>query len=166
MKKSRLLLSVSVGALLAASLGFAVAQSISLPYRSNGADTDAFQDVPGGQPNAQSQYLTGTVLRSYIFGSNSLHTGAPVLTGCSGGSGTIVGTDYAFILTGGTTATTSCVATFAVAFNSTPVCSVTSQTAPATTTPSYTVSTTAVTITQASNASEVYDVTCIARAGG
>ena len=69
-------------------------------------------------------------------------------------------------LTGGTTATTSCVETFSVAFNSRPICSVTSQTAPATSTPSFTVATNAITITQASLSTAIYDVICVAQAGG
>lgn len=163
--KHALLASVAAVALLEA--GVAIAQlAPSLAYLTTGADADAFQDVQGGYPTSTNKYLSGTVLRSYIFGSNTLHTAAPVLTGCSGGSGTIAGTDYAFILTGGTTATTSCVATFSVAFNSTPVCTVVSQTAPATTTPSYAVTKTAITITQATNSSEVYDAVCVSLAGG
>ncbi len=128
--------------------------------------TDLFQDIPQGIPSAQSVYISLTNLRSAILGSAISHNGTPTLTSCVTGSGTIVGTDYAFILTGGSTASTSCVATFAVAYATTPVCIVASQTAPGTTTPSYTVSTTAVTITQASNSSEVYDVVCIAQPGG
>lgn len=161
----KFLLGIGAAALLAVA-GVALAQSITLPYVTSIGDTDAFQDVVGGQPNAQSRYTTGTLLRAYIFGSQTLHTGTPVLTSCITGSGTIVGTDYAFILTGGSTASTSCVATFAVAYTSTPVCTVSSQTAYGTTTASFAVSTTAVTITQASGSSNVYDVICVARPGG
>lgn len=161
-------------AILAVLCGFsgaAFAQSVTLPAITTLSDTDAFQDVVNGQPNAQNQYATGKSLRGYIFGggaygTSSIHTGTPVLTSCITGGGTIVGTDYSFILTGGSTAATSCVATFSVAYNATPNCVVSSQTAPGTTTPSYAVSTTAVTITQASNSSEVYNVICVARNGG
>lgn len=162
----RKLMIGALGAALLAVAGVAIAQTITLPYVSIIGDTDAFQDVVGGQPNAQNKYTTGLLLRSYIFGSGTLHTGVPVLTSCITGGGTVAGTDYAFILTGGSTASTTCTATFSVAFKTTPVCSATSQTAPGTTTPSYTVSTTAVTITQASGSSNVYDVICVAQAGG
>ncbi len=163
--KKSLLACVSIAGLLAATAAFAQLAP-ALKYVTNSSDTDVFQDIPNGIPGSVNSYITGKVLRSYIFGSGTLHTGTPALTGCSGGGGTLTGTDYAMILTGGTTATTSCIATFSVAYASVPVCVVSSQTAYATTTPSFTVSTTAVTITQASQASEVYDVICVAKAGG
>ena len=170
--KYKLLASVSLAALVGAGAA-ALAQSIAVPTVTNLSDSDAFQDVVNAIPQAQSQYATGASLRAYIFGGgtygiNKVHTGKPVLTGCSSGGtlGGTVGTDYAFILTGGTTVSTSCIATFSVAFTAIPVCTVVSQTAYATTTPSYTVSTSAVTITQASEASEVYDVICVAQPGG
>lgn len=167
--KYKLLASVGIAALIGA--GVAVAQSIPIPTITTLSDTDVFQDVVNGIPSAQNVYVTGKSLRAYIFGGGSygvstIHTGKPALTGCSAGGGTITGTDYAFILTGGTTASTSCVATFSVAFTAIPVCTAVSQTAYATTTPSYTVSTTAVTITQSSQASEVYDVICVGQVGG
>ena len=156
-----------VGAVLAAAVvgGVAYAQ-VTLPYVQAINPTDAFQDIVTGFPTAGSVYATATQLRSWIFSGNSQRTTAPVLTSCITGGGTIVGTDYAFILTGGSTSSTTCTATFSKAFVSIPVCSVTSQTAYGTTTPSYTVSTTAVTITQASEGSEVYDVICVAQPGG
>lgn len=166
--KNRYFALIGIAAIAAVGLALrpSIAQTISLPYVTTINDADAFNDIVNGQPNVSSVYTTGKVLRAYIFGGASLHTGVPVLTSCITGGGTIVGTDYSFLLTGGSTASTSCVATFAVAFNKTPNCVVSSQTAPGTTTPSYTVSTTAVTITQASNSSELYNVMCVAQAGG
>lgn len=146
--------------------GAAFAQFVTPATVTNGNDLDLIQDNPSGNTASTNTYITGKVLRSYIFGSNSLHTGVPVLTTCITSGGTIVGTDYAFILTGGSSNATSCVATFAVAWNSTPICNVTSQTAPGTSTPSYTVSKTAITITQASGNGNIYNATCVAQAGG
>ena len=163
--KQKLLASAAV-CLALGGAGAALAQFVTPATVTNLSDTDLIQDIPNGVSASTNVYATGKVLRSYIFGSNTLHTGKPALTVCSSGGGTIVGSDYAFILTGGTTASTSCVATFSVAFTSIPVCTVASQTAPATTTPSFAVSTTAVTITQARQASEVYDVICVAQPGG
>lgn len=170
--RNKLLVSAAAAALLIAG-GMALAQTIGVPAFTTLSDTDLFQDVVNGIPQAQSQYVLGKNLRAYIFGGgtygvSTIHTGTPVLTGClSGGtSGGISGTDYAFILTGGTTASTSCIATFSVAFTKTPICTVVSQTAYGTTTPAYTVSTTAVTITQSSQASEIYDATCVGQPGG
>ena len=96
---------------------------------------------------------------SPVSSSFSAHHPPPVVW-------TIAGTDSAFVLTGGSTASTSCVATFPTAYLTRPVCTVASETAPGTTTPSYAVSTTAVTITQASGSSNVYDVVCVAQPGG
>lgn len=155
---------VAVG--LAVGGGLALAQTIAIPYVTSLTASDIWQVIKGGVPSAQNTYATGAQMRSFILGGASNHTTAPALTSCVTGSGTIVGTDNAFILTGGSTASTSCVATFGTAFVSTPVCTVSSQTAYATSTPSFTVSTTAVTITQASSSSLVYDVICIARPGG
>lgn len=163
--KTKLLVGL-VGTMLLGGAGLALAQFVTPATVTNASDTDLVQDIPNGVSASTNVYVTGKVLRSYIFGSNTLHTGVPALTSCITTGGTIVGSDYAFILTGGSSASTSCVATFSVAFNSIPVCSVTSQTAPATTTPAYTVTKTAVTITQSSQSSEIYDVTCVAQNGG
>jgi hypothetical protein len=158
----KLLLAVA----LALTPQLAIAQ-ITLPLVTAINPGDLFQDIPNGNPYPTNYYASGTQLRGFLLGGNVVRSAEkPVLTGCITGGGTIVGNDSAFILTGGSTASTSCVATFTTAWVSTPICSVTSQTAPATSTPSYTVSTTAVTITQASGSSNVYDVICVGQAGG
>src|ERR1035437_4482797 len=78
---------------------------------------------------------------------------APVLTACvTGGSPTLVGTDFMGTIVAGTTASTSCVVTFGTAFVTAPNCSVTWKTGPLAAM-SWVVSTTALTITQTSNAS-------------
>ena len=147
--------------------GIALAQIVTLPTVSTIYATDLFQDISTGVPRQTNVYASALQLQGWILGGNIVRSSEkPVLTGCITGGGTIAGSDSAFILTGGTTASTSCIATFPTAYVSTPVCSVTSQTAYGTTTPSYTVSTTAVTITQASLSSEVYNVICVAQPGG
>lgn len=152
---------------LASGLAFGAASvGIPVPYVTALGDTDVVQIIKGGVPSAQNVYSSLASLRSYILGGSISHTGVPVLTSCITGGGTIVGNDYAFILTGGSTASTSCVATFAAAYTATPVCSLSSQTAYGTTTASYTVSTSAVTITQASGSSNVYNVICVGQDGG
>lgn len=146
--------------------GIANAQ-VTLPTVSTISSGDLFQDIQNGQPLATNFYATAAQLRGWILGGNVIRsTEKPVLTGCITGGGTITGTDNAFFLTGGSTASTSCVATFPTAYNARPICTVSSETAPGTTTPSYTVSTTAVTITQASGSSNVYDIACQAQVGG
>lgn len=161
-------LSATAGVLFGLLLGtsIATAQTIPVPKVTAINPTDLIQNIPFGNVHVGNVYMTAAQLQAFILGGSASRTGTPVLTACITGGGTIAGTDNAFILTGGSTASTSCVATFALAYNKAPVCSVSSQTAPGTTTPSFAVSTTAVTITQASNSSEVYDVICIAQPGG
>lgn len=147
--------------------GLAFAQIVTAPLVASITAADAFLDIPGGNAASTTYYASAKQLQGFILGGNVVRSAEkPVLTACVTSGGTIAGTDSAFILTGGSSASTSCVATFPTAYVTAPVCSVTSQTAYGTTTPSYTVSTTAVTITQASESSEVYDVICVAQPGG
>jgi hypothetical protein len=91
------------------------------------------------------------------FGS----TPAPVLTSC-GTSPTIVGTDLAGTVTTGTGTPTGCVITFNTAKSATPFCSVTPGViAPVLAAASYTVSTSAITITQTATNSVVYKYICV-----
>ena len=62
-------------------------------------------------------------------------------------------------ITQGTSAT-GCVATFAAAWAKTPVCVAVNQTAPGTSTPAYTVTTTAITLVTASTSGEIWNVIC------
>ena len=162
MKKSLIVLSLA-GVLAA---GLALSQTISLPLVQSAGTSALVQILPTGQPSTGNVYANVESLKAWLFGSNTAHTGTPALTSCITGGGTIAGTDSAFILTGGSTSSTSCVATFSTAYAKTPVCTVSSQTAYGTTTASYAVSTTAVTITQASLGSEVYNVICVSQPGG
>lgn len=163
--KNKIIAGFAAGALVLGG-GLAVAQVV-LPQVTAINSGDLFQDIPNGFPQATNIYASAAQLRGWLLGGNVIRsTEKPVLTGCITGGGTIAGSDNAFILTGGSTASTSCIATFTTAYLSTPVCSVSSQTAYGTTTASYAVSTTAVTITQASGSSNVYDVICQAQPGG
>lgn len=90
---------------------------------------------------------------------------APALTSC-GTSPAISGTDVAGTVTLGTGTPTGCIITFNVAYVGVPYCVVTSQTAPATTTPAYSVLAASITIVQAANSSNKYDYFCAARTGG
>lgn len=89
---------------------------------------------------------------------------APALTSCGGGSPAIVGSDLAGEVTMGTTAT-GCVITFNVAYASAPYCTVTWQATPLAS-QSYTVSTTAITLTQTSTSGNKVNYYCAARSGG
>jgi hypothetical protein len=81
-----------------------------------------------------------------------------------GGSATIIGTDQAGLVTAGTLAT-SCTVTFNIAYTSAPFCVVTWQgTVPAT--PTYSVTNTAITITQAGTTGDKINYICMAQNGG
>lgn len=85
---------------------------------------------------------------------------APALTGCiTGGTPTLVGTDWVGQINAGSTASTSCVVTFATAYLAAPTCFVTWSSGPLAAM-SWTTSTTALTITQTSNASSVIEYQC------
>lgn len=159
------LFGLSVVGGIAASVAWA--QPTTVPLIATLNPTDAFQDIPLSTVASTNVYATAKQLTAFAFGGNVIReTEKPTLTSCSTTGGTIVGSDDAFILTGGSSASTTCTATFTTAYVNTPICTVASQTAPGTTTPSYTVSTTAVVITQASQSSEVYDVICKSQPGG
>ncbi len=149
-----------VAAFGAASVG------IPVPYVTSISVTDVVQIIKGGVPGAQNVYATGLQLRNFILAGNSqVGIAPPVLTSCGTGSPAVTGTNSAGIITIGTSAT-GCVATFATAYVTTPVCTVVSETAPATTTPAYSVSSTAITIVQTSTSGNKYDYICVAQPGG
>lgn len=159
--------NIGIGLIALLIAGVALAQIPSIPKVTVINAGDLFQDIPNGYPAPGNVYASAAQLQGYLLGGNIIRSAEkPVLTACITGGGTIAGTDTAFVLTGGSTASTSCVATFTTAWVTRPVCTVSSETAPGTTTPSYAVSTTAVTITQASGSSNVYDVICMAQPGG
>jgi len=136
------------------------AQSIPVPAPGSMGSTDRIQVISNGTPSSQSYFATLTQMRAWLLGANSAHSGVPVLTSCGGGSPAVTGTDLAFTVTQGTTAT-GCVATFAQPFTAAPVCVAVNQTAPGTSTPAYTVSATAVTLVTASTSGEIWNVHCI-----
>lgn len=102
--------------------------------------------------------FTGTIGHEAFAGAT------PSLGATCGGSPTIVGTDAGGTITAGTGAPTSCVVTFAVAYAAIPSCSVSWQTNLASMV--YTVSTTALTITQTGTSSNKINYSCQAGPGG
>lgn len=149
-----------IGAL--ASLGLlasaAVAQVV-LPNPSSMGINDVIEVIPNASPTAGNVYATLTQMRAWILGGKSGHSGTPAISSCGTGTPTIVGTDNAFTVTQGTT-TTGCVLTFAVPFTVAPTCVAVNQTAPGTSTPAYTISTTAITLVTASTSGEIWNVMC------
>lgn len=169
MKKFAMLAAIG----LLGFMGFAYAQSgipartvPSAPLVTQLQNADDVQVIPGGGASVGNVYASMLQLQAWVFGGNSQRTGvtAPALTSCGTGSPAIVGNDFAGTVTIGTTAT-GCVITFNTAYAAAPTCVVSSRTAPGTTTPAYTVSTTAITLTQASGSGNLWDYICVAKKG-
>lgn len=157
-----------LGALAAIGLalggGYAIAQ-VTLPNPVSMGVSDVVQVIPNAAPTVGNVYATLTQMRAWLLGGVSGHSGTPALTSCGTGSPSVTGSDFAFRVTQGTGAT-GCVATFSTAFTNVPTCVAVNETAPATSTPAYTVSTTAVTLVTANTNGEIWNVVCIARNGG
>ena len=152
--KKRLLgiIAAAVGVLAAGAIAYAQAV---VPIVTSLGSTDLVQIIKNGAPVAGNVYANISQLRAWIMGGNSAHSGTP----------TVSGTDNAFTVTQGTTAT-GCVATFSQPFVTAPTCVAVNQTAPGTSTPAYTVSTTAVTLVTASTSGEIWNVVCVSHTGG
>ena len=139
-----------IGLVLALSAGLALAQSANRSIQGSQDPTGqiGFDNIQGGI------YLPGHLL------STTRLVPPPALSACAtGGTPGIVGTDFSGVITGGTTASTSCVVTFGTAFQTAPNCVVSWQTGPLAAM-SWTTSTTALTITQTSNASSKIAYSC------
>lgn len=121
-----------------------------------------FQTAPaGGSGTSQNSQVQASVIDSLSHirvGAG----GAPAPSSC-GTSPSLVGTDEAGEVTMGTTAT-GCTITFAKAYTSAPFCTVTWQANLASM--QYTISNTAITLTQTSTSSNKVDYICRARNGG
>lgn len=162
----RLKIFAAVAGLLFAGVAIAANVAPAIPYVSSIAITDAVQVISGSVVTAGNKYATGLQLRNFILGNNSqFGATAPTLSSCGSGSPAVTGTNSAGTVTMGTSAT-GCVITFATAYAATPACVVTSQVAPATSTPAYSVSASAITWVQASQSGNKIDYVCIAQPGG
>ena len=125
------------------------------------------QIIPRGAPIVGNVYASTQQLRSWMFSSNSQQgSGTPAASTCGTSPAVAAGsTDYAGTVTLGTGTPTGCTLTFSVAYAVAPSCVVTSRTAPATTTPAYTVTTATIVITQAAVNSTIWDWVCIGKSG-
>jgi hypothetical protein len=133
--------------ILGLGLGFAYAQTKSVQLSQDATGTIGY-DTGGGV------YFPGHIL------SNTKVGPAPVLSACiTGGTPTLTGTDFSGAIVAGTTASTSCVVTFGTAFVTAPNCVVSWQSGPLAAM-SWATSTTALTITQTSNASSKIAYVC------
>lgn len=161
MMKKKILAVLGALGLLATA---AIAQ-VTLPAPVSMGISDRVQVIPNGAVGPGNVYATLTQFRAWVLGGGSAHSGIPVLTSCGTGSPSVVGSDFAFRVTQGTSAT-GCVATFSTAFTSIPTCVAVNETAPGTSTPAYSVTTTAITLVTASTSGEIWDVICVSRNGG
>jgi hypothetical protein len=156
------IIAIAAGILLAG----AVFAQTPIPYVASLGQSDIMQAIKNANPTAGNTYATLTQLRAWLMGGATGHSATPSLGATCGTAPAIVGSDFAGRVTAGTGTPTSCVVTFAAAFAVAPACSVASETAPSTTAPHYTVSASAITITQSANDSNIYDFICFARNGG
>jgi hypothetical protein len=124
---------------------------------------DLFNDVVGGNSAPVNRYASISQLATYILSSGAHPVGTPALTSC-GTTPAIVGTDTVGTLTMGATAT-GCIVTFAKAYTAAPHCTVSWRATPLAS-QSYTVSTTALTLTQTSTSNNLADYNCAPQVGG
>lgn len=156
-------------------MGFAYAQS-GVPARtvptaplvtSMGA-SDTTQIQPGGGAVVGNFYASMTQLRAFLLQQNATR-GTPTLTTttsvCGGSTATILGSNFAFAVTEGSTASTSCVVTFVPAFVTAPVCTAGLNNV-ADTAFKIAVTATTLTATQTSASSNVLNVVCMGQVGG
>ena len=161
--------AAAAAALMLGAAPLASAQTITPPQVTSIGATDLFQDIPNGQPATTNVYASALNLRSYMVGQAAGHTAAPTLTVstsiCGGSAATVLGTDLSGQITQGSTASTSCVVTFAKAFVTAPECFVSINNVVDTSLKCST-STTALTITQTSAASNVTNYLVVGLPGG
>ena len=131
----------------------------------NADGTVALGSGGSSMPTATGSYSGSTLLVGANGHIATYMATAPVLSSC-GSSPSITGSDTAFVITVGSTAT-GCTATFNKTWTSNPVCTVTNQSQSIVSAMTYTVSTTAVTISQAAGLSgNIIDVICLGAQDG
>jgi hypothetical protein len=154
---------------LAFAPALAIAQPVTPPQVVSITTGDLIQDIPNGVVYPTNYYASVLQLRSFVLGQNSTHLSAPTLTTstsiCGGSAATVSGTDTSGQITQGSTASTSCVVTFAKAFTTAPECFVSINNV-ADTALKCSTSTTALTITQTSASSNVTNYLVIGLPGG
>lgn len=155
------------GALLATA---AIAQFVTPTQVTSIGTTDLFQDIPKGASTQVNVYASGSQLRSWIFSQNSQHlTTAPTLTTstsvCGGSTATVSGNDFQGQVAEGSSASTSCVITFATAYATAPSCFVSLDNV-ADTALKCAATTTTLTITQTSASSNKLNYLVVGLAGG
>lgn len=159
---------LAAAALAFGSPGLALAQ-VTVPIVSTVGSNDAVQDIQNSQSAPTNFYATVLQLRSFTLGQNSQHLTAPTLTTttsiCGGSTATVSGTDTSGQVTEGSSASTSCVITFAKAFVTAPECFVSINNV-ADTALKCATTTTTMTVTQTSASSNVLNYLVVGLPGG
>lgn len=149
--------------------GMAQAQIVNPPKVPSMTSADLFQDIPSGVEASTNYYASILQMRSYVLGQGSQHLTAPTLTTtttiCGGSTATVNGTDTSGQIAEGSSASTSCVVTFATAFVTAPSCYVSIDNVTDASLKCST-STTALTITKSSAASEKINYLTLGLPGG
>lgn len=166
----RNILIAGVAALTLGSLcARAEAQVTVLPQVPAIVAGDLFQDIQNGVAKSTNVYASSLQLRSYMIGQSAGHTGVPTLTTsttvCGGAAGTVNGTDVSGQITQGSSASTSCVVTFATPFVTAPECFVSINNV-ADTVLKCATSTTALTITSGSQTAQLINYQVVGLPGG
>lgn len=166
--KRIIITAASAAALLMGAAAPAAAQIAVLPQVTSVNASDLVQDIPRGVPGVTSVWATLSAIRSFALGQG-LHTGAPTLTTttsvCGGTTAAVNGTDVSGQVAEGTTASTSCVITFATPFLTAPECFVSLNNV-ADTALKCAATTTAATVTQTSASSNVLNYLIVGLPGG
>ena len=160
--KNKLAIAFAVAGAL--GIGGVVLAQVNPPLLATMGPTDLIKVIPQGNPGAGDKFVTARTLSAQI--PNMAHgSTAPVLSSCGTGSPALAtgSTDTSGIITAGAAAS-GCVMTFSAAYTNAPNCLLAWQGTPLAS-QSYTVSTTAVTITQTSTSANKINYLCIAQNG-
>lgn len=165
-------LSLKIALLVAALAlpGVALAQPVTGPLAATVSPGDTVQVLPGNIVYSTNVYATLTQMRATLLAQGSGHTGTPTLTTstsiCGGSTAVFTGgTDVSGQIAEGSSASTSCVITFAKAFTAAPECFVSINNV-ADTALKCATSTTAATVTQTSASSNVLNYLILGLPGG
>jgi hypothetical protein len=146
-----------------------VVAQVVLPIVPSIGRADVQPIIPNGFPSSQAVFATMLQQRSFTLAQNSQHLTTPTLTTsgstCGGSTGTVSGTDVSGQIAEGSSASTSCVVTFATPYVTAPECFVSIDNV-VDASLKCSASTTALTITKTSNASEKINYLIIGLSGG
>ncbi len=167
MKFNKFGIAAAIG--LLALGGIALAQIVTAPLVSTVNPADAFLDIANGNVSSTTYYASALQLRAFLLGQNSGQNAVPTLTTstsiCGGSAATVKGTGVSGQVAEGSTASTSCVITFPVAYVTAPECFVSLDNVTDSALKCHT-TTTSATVTQTSASSNVLSYLIVGLPGG